>query len=329
MRRIKTLLACVLVAVMAVGVAFASVNIAAPGAAASSAAAPGMTMHRSFREASDIVLATCSAVYRSASGVQMSRFTVDTVYAGSIKPGTLISLPGKANVGESCLLYLGRGGGADYAEDEAGYVSVTDEFITVKDGVASCGGVNYSLSAILEDLNEQRGVLTVPAQSFYYNDPQSLLAACDEVVIGMVVSVEGPVPTQTRSDEKGESVISTTEQTFVTVKVENGMGGMHAYGDTLRIALSPAKSQSVINATDLTSVSFTAPLLMPKAGEHYVFMLLRSTDSKSDCLFAVNPYQGYVMLVGDSLANPYYNTAFRELGSINELAAVMNEIRGF
>jgi len=326
----KRLLSFLLVVLFAMSLTFASVKIAAPATAAVLAnAEPAPSIHRSYREASSIVLATCTLSYRASSGGQMSRFRVDTAYAGALSEGDEFSLASRAVVGQSYLLYLGEGGGANYAEDETGFVCVTDELITVRDGIASLGGVNYSLSAIMEDLASQREVLNVPAQSFYYNNLEDLFTACDDIVIAAVTKVEGPVPTLCRSDEKGESVISTTEQTFVSATVLNGLGGVHSYGDNIKAVFSPARKLSIINATNLEAVSFGSEPAAPKEGEVYIFFLLRSKDAKSDYCFAVNPYQGCVLLEGDDVVRPYYNTALQGISSLEDFAALLNEHMGF
>ena len=63
---------------------------------------------------------------------------------------------------------------------------------------------------------------------------------------------------------KGESVISTVDQTYVTIMVENAFGGMRSYGDKLTFAISPEHMQSVINATDLSPVSFDSRPQLPQ-----------------------------------------------------------------
>ena len=332
MRTVKRLLTFLLAVVFAFGISYATFTVSEQepvSAGVSSAASTELAIHRSYREASDIVLATCSLQYRSASGNAVSRFTVDKVYDGTLSVGDSITLSGGAKVGESYLLYLGQGGGADYAEDEAGFVSVTDQLISVRGDTAYCGGESYSLSSIIDDLSEQRSVLTIPAQSFYYNDLTELINACDDVVLCRVIGVEGPYSTRCRSNEKGETVLSTVEQTFLTLKVENGFGGEHSYGDRLRVAISPEHMQSVINAGDLSSVHFGSPIKMPEEGGDYLFFLLHSEDAKSDCCFAVNPYQGCIELDGDRLIRPYYNTAFIGIVSLDEFAGLLARIQGF
>ena len=214
-------------------------------------------------------------------------------------------------------------------EDEAGYVSVTEGLITVEGDTAKCGSSRYSLSSIINDIAAQRSVLAMPAQSFYYNDAASLAAACDDIVLCRVVSVEGPKPTQCRSFVKGESISSTANLLYVTVLVENSFGGERAYGDTMVIALSPALTRSVINAGDLSAISYSSPIKLPQEGEHYIFFLTRSEDAKSDIRFAVNPYQGYVELEGDSVIRPYYNKAIEGVRSLGELAGIINSAIGF
>lgn len=332
MRAVKRLVLLLLAAVFAVGMTCATITVSeqkpAPAAVSADAAAE-FAIHRSYREASDIVLAACSLRYRAASGGLVSRFTVEKVYAGTLSAGDVFSLPGQANVGESYLLYLGRGGGADYAEDEAGYVSVTDRLIMVRGDTAYCGGGSYSLSSIIEDLSEQRSVLTVPAESLYYDDPRELICACADVVLCRVVACEGPVATQCRSDIKGETVMSTVDQTYYTLMVENGFGGEHSYGDRIRVAISPERTRSVINAGDLSSVSFASPVKTPQVGKDYLFFLIHSEDAKSDCCFVINPYQGYIELSGDLLIRPFCNAAFADISGLEEFAKLLAEVQGF
>ena len=330
MRTVKRLLAAFIITAVALCATFAAVT-AADNASSVSAANPtaGPAMHRSYREASDIVLAECSLRYKTASGNTVSRFTVKNVYDGTFKEGDTFVLSEEAEEGASYLLYLAPGGGADYSEDEAGYVSVTEGLITVEGDTAKCGSSRYSLSSIINDIAAQRSVLAMPAQSFYYNDAASLAAACDDIVLCRVVSVEGPKPTQCRSFVKGESISSTANLLYVTVLVENSFGGERAYGDTMVIALSPALTRSVINAGDLSAISYSSPIKLPQEGEHYIFFLTRSEDAKSDIRFAVNPYQGYVELEGDSVIRPYYNKAIEGVRSLGELAGIINSAIGF
>lgn len=330
MHMAKRLAAAVLIALFALGVTFAAFTVTEnASAAADTSTAAGASMHRSYREASDIVLATCSLNYTSASGQEVSRFTVSSVYAGGMAAGDTFTLSCDASVGVSYLLYLGRGGGADYAEDESGFVSVSEELITVEGDTARCAGVSYSLSSIIEDFDEQRSVLTVPAQSFYYGDLASLAAACDDVALCRVISVDGPYATQCRSDVKGESISSTSNIIYVTLQTENSFGGRHSYGDIIKVAIAPARTQSVINEEDLSSVTYSSPVKLPAVGGHYVFFLAHSSDAKSDYHFAVNPYQGYVELVEDSIVRPYYNTALDGVYTLEALAARLSELFGF
>lgn len=330
MRVIKRLLAALIAGCFALGLTLAAVTVTEHEVNAASVTPSEVpSMRRSYRDASCVVLATCLSSYKTPGGSENSLFKVDTVYDGDLSEGKLINISAYAVEGQSYLLYLREGGGANYAEDEASFSSVTEGLIPVRDGVAELGGTEYSLSSIIADLEEQRSVIWVPAQSYYYNNAEELISACDDIVICRVTAVTSPTPMLCRSEERGESVTSTIEQTFVTLKVENSFGGIYSYGDKLTVALAPTHAQSVINATDLAAVSFDASPDMPKAGQEYVFFLLRSADAKSELHFAVNPYQGFIRLNGDALGVRGYNTALAGYPTLGSFAELINEIKGF
>lgn len=330
MRLLKRLLAFAVTMFAAFGLALAALTVTEQdGAAASVERTEVPSMRRSYREASDVVLATCEKSYVSSGGNAVSVFTVDIVYDGELEAGQTVTVCASAAEGGSYLLYLKRNGGADYAEDEERYASVTDELIPVRDGYAELGGAYFTLESIIEDLETQRGVLTVPAQCYYYEDTDSLFGACDDMILCRVTEVSGSVPTLCRSEEKGESATVTIDCTFVTVRVENSFGGEHSYGEKLTIALLPAHARSVINATDLAAVSDMPAPAAPSVGQEYIFFLLRSEDAKSSVHFFVNPYQGSVRLVDPDLVRCPGNAALKDIATLREFADALNKYRGF
>ncbi len=279
-----------------------------------------------YRDSSEVVFATCVVSFTSTNGGSTSRFTVDEVLGGDLVVGQTVSVSESASVGKSYLLYLKNGGGADYAEDESGFATVTDGLVAVSGSNAVYGGESVSLEALTSDISEQSTVLTVPAQSFNYDSLDTLAAAADEIFIGTVVSVSSPEHTLCRSYEKGESVLNTLDVTYVTIRVVNGMGSTLSRGDTVTLALIASRVHSVISATDLTSVSFRSPILQPAEGSSYVFFLEHSADEKSDVFFTVNPYEGYVRLEGNSLIRPYYNAAMKGMYDLRAFVLYLNEL---
>ncbi len=282
-----------------------------------------------YRDSSQIVYATCVVSFSSPSGTSTSRFRVSRVIEGDLAVGETISISEKASVGEQYLLYLTSGAGANYAEDIAEFALVTNGLVPVVNGSVEYDGVRLSIETVEADIAEQDAVLTVPAQSFYYNSFDELMGACDSVFIGKVVSIGEPVSTVCRSTEKGESVQSTVTIRNVTVSVINGLESTLSSGDIITLVLPSSQLHSVINASDLSAVVTGSEPELPAEDEAYLFFLDRSTDDKSECFFTVNPYQGYVRLCGNTIVVPIYNRAMLDCRDLFKFISMADELNRF
>ena len=121
--------------------------------------------------------------------------------------------------------------------------------------------------------------------------------------------------------------MSTQEEIFLSVRVENGFYGAYGYGDRLDIVLSSHLSIPVINATDLSPKTVEAPnKALPEEGKVYIFFLMHSEDKKSAYYFTVNPYEGYVPVIGNSVTHPYYNDAFRGLVDLKSFSLLLKDV---
>jgi hypothetical protein len=277
---------------------------------------PPASVSRLYREADRILLAACTRTTEEDDGSFKSRFLVKEALEGSARLNEFITLPVSALSGEMYLLYLKAG--------DNGETLVSSEPFMVKDGAVICENETCSIESVRKDIERQRRILTVPAQSLFYGDIASLAEACDEIVVARVLSVDGPTETVCRAESKGESTISTLEQVFLRIKVENGLFGELRYGDKLSVVLSPYYTRPVINAATLTPKTVDPPPASnPKAGSVYIFFLIKSEDSKSDYYFTVNPYEGYVLLIGNDISHPYYNEAFREVHDIKRFSELL------
>ena len=279
-----------------------------------------------YRDAEKILLATCMRITQTEDGAAAARFTVDEALVGGDEEGATLTAVMNAEPGRQYLLHLKW----QEPQEETGravLVPVAEGLITVENGIASLDGQSCTLESIREDIRRQKKVLTVPSQKFFYNDFASLAAACDEVVICRVLSVSEPTETVCRSTQKGESTLSTLEQVFLRVRVENGLYGSLPYGEKLDVVLEPYYVRPVINATDLTAKTVKyPPESLPRVGCVYIFFLQRSEDVKSDIYFTVNPYEGYVLLIGDRLIHPYYNRAMDEMNDLKLFAERLKKL---
>ena len=274
-----------------------------------------------YRDAELVLLAGCMRITQNDEGLPFARFTVDEVLAGHAEEGEVLSIPMSAEPGKQYLLYLKKD-----AESGA-YMPVSESTVTVEDGMAYLEGRSCTLESIRDDMERQKRILTVPAQKFFYNELPSLIEACDEIVVAKVLSVSEPTATVCRSGRKGESIVNTLEQVFMRVRIENGLYGSFRSGDKLSVVLEPYYVRPVINATDLSVKTVEAPPeSLPQVGRTYIFFLLRSDDVKSDIYFTVNPYEGYVLLIGNTVRRPYYNSAMGEINDLRMFAERLREI---
>ncbi|MBO4562821.1 MAG: hypothetical protein J5772_04335 [Clostridia bacterium] len=313
----KKILAALLAALL---LCAAAVSLPLPDriAASKTEEIPPAAISHLYREAEMILIGACMRVSQSDDGASFARFSVSRVLDGAENVGAMISLPVNAEPGEQYLLYLKRGDGSEGAPL---FRLLTEEPIHVENGRISFEGESCSIDSVERDIVRQSKILTVPAQSFFYNDLSGLAEACDEIIIARVLSVSEPTETVCRSTLKGESTLATLEQVFLKIRVENGLGGGLKYGQKLNVVLSPYYVRPVINATDLSVKTVAAPPeTYPAVGSAYIFFLLKSEDTRSDRYFTVNPYQGYVLLFGNSMIRPYYNTALKEMNDLRIFA---------
>lgn len=322
MRIFKRMLLGLLAAAMLLGVAF-YLPLPNRPSEARRGDQPVAAISIMYRDAELVLLAACMRVTQTDEGLPNARFTVDEVLAGKAEAGDVLSVPMNADPGKQYLLYLKTD-----PESGGGYVPVSDSAVTVEEGTAYLEGRSCTLESIREDMERQNSILTVPAQKFFYNDFPSLAAACDEIVVARVLSVSEPTDTVCRSARRGESVVSTLEQVFMRVRVENGLYGSFKSGDKLSVVLEPYYVRPVINATDLSVKTVSAPPeSLPQVGRSYIFFLLRSEDVKSDIYFTVNPYEGYVLLIGNTVRRPYYNTAMSEMNDLRIFAERLRALK--
>ena len=273
-----------------------------------------------YREADRILLATCMRITQSEGAPVRARFAVDEVLEGETAPAGALTLAAEAEPGRQYLLYL-RTRVNEETGEPGGTELVPGSLITVKDGVAEADGAVFTLESLEADIARQRQILTVPAAEYYYGDFDSLVTACDEIVIGRVLSVSEPTETVCRSGGRGESTVSAIEEVFVSVCVENCLSGSRRSGEKLTVVFEPNYVRPVINAQDLSPKTVEAPPEnTPKVGSAYVFFLIRSEDKKSDRYFTVNPYEGYLLLVGTTIVRPYYNEAMARVNDVWSLA---------
>lgn len=274
---------------------------------------PPAAISRLYREADAIVICVCLRANAAQGETGPSRFLIRRVLDGAAEEGEILDLPAAAETGREYLVYMGEG--------ETGEVELCAEPILVEEGAIGFEGETCSIASIMNDIDRQRRILTVPAQSFYYGSLPELAAACDEIIVGKVISVSEPTETECRSESKGESTFSTVEQVFIRVRVENGLFGGLRYGDKLNVVLTPYFAASVIKAADLNPKTVDPPpASYPKVGASYIFFLVRSEDKKSDRYFTVNPYEGCVLLIGNNVFHAYYNEAFREINDLRRFS---------
>lgn len=272
-----------------------------------------------YRDAERILISTCIRTADPDAGRPLAKFRVDEVLDGAAEVGSTFDLAAQAQLGGKYLLYLAPDG------EETGIM--TGDPVPVSKGSAQFENAVCTVESIKRDIEQQRKILTVPSQSFFYGEFGALANACDEILIGRVISVSEPTDTLCRSVDGGESTLSTLKQVFIRIKVENGMFGGFDYGDKLDIVLSPYNVRPVINAVDLTPKTVDMhPAVSFDVGARYIFFLMKSEDVKSDYYFTVNPYEGYVVVRGNALSRPYYNDAMRGINDIRQFSTILKDV---
>lgn len=280
-----------------------------------------------YHDAEQILIASCVKAAQADGEDAFAVFTVDETLVGDAAAGESVYIAAAAEQGRQYLFYLksvreGEGSGNRRFEP------VGEGLILIDDGDALYENENFTLESVREDVKRQQSVMIVPTQKYFYSDFKSLTEASDEMIVGRVLSVSEPTKTVCRAAQKGESTVSTLDQVFMRVMVENGLYGGFKSGDKLNVVLEPSYARPVINATDLTPKTVkTPPETLPKAGGVYLFFLLKSADVKTDLYFTVNPYEGYVPVIGNTIIHPYYNTAMSEINDLDVFAERLRALR--
>lgn len=313
MRLAKRILALLL---MALAVFIVCVDLPLPDLSARGTGEepPPAAISRLYRESDVIAIGVCLHRSDANEALEPSRFMIRRVLDGAAEEGAIMELNAAAEPGSLYLLYMDEG--------EQGEKELLSEPIPVEGESALFENELVSIASIENDIERQRRIITVPAQSFYYGNLKELASACDEIIVGKVVSVSEPTMTECRAESKGESTYFTVEQVFLRVRVQNGLFGSLRYGEKLDVVLTPYSAASVISATDLTPKTVDPPpASYPKEGSSCIFFLIRSLDKKSSLYFTVNPYEGSVLLIGNTVYHAHYNEAFREINDLRRFSA--------
>lgn len=316
MKIVKTVFLVFLLALL-----FVSVSISIPQRDSGDEAVPPASMSLLYRESEKILVATCMRQIKGENGEIISRFRVDEVIDGSSNEGDLLSVTVEASPEKQYLLYLTEHVNGEVTE----YSILTQHPISVSEGSFIYEGVKLTVEALSKDIERQRKIITIPSQIYFYNSLDSLREACDEILIGRVISVSEPTETVCRSEMKGESIISTNNMVFVRVLVENDFSGNYFYGNVITVVLPPHNLIPILNETDLSPMTGDAPrFISPSSGKSYIFFLIKSDDKKRSDYFTVNPYEGYSLLLKNSIASPYYNEAMRGISNIVDFSRLIN-----
>lgn len=287
------------------------------------------SLRSSFNDAANIVDAVCMRTYINEDGLETTSFAVAAVYAGSLSIGARINCPCRAERGERYLLYLDDGGDVSHSEGTVEYTLICDApFLIDGDSIVLPDGQAMPLDLVKADMQSQAQVVTFPAQSQYYPSFEGLVAACDEILIARVDSVEEHREMLCRSSEKGEVVENQLEATQLVLSVLNGLGGSYPSDSRLTLVIPPAKQHSIIDAESLKAVNLLIKNEFEE-GDICIFFLVRSPDAKSDQYFLVNPAQGYLRLEGDSIIRCYANHACSDIRTLKDFIERLNPLLGF
>lgn len=287
------------------------------------------SLRSNFNDAANIVDAECMETYINEDGAETTSFLVVAVYAGSLEAGDRINCPCIAESGKRYLLYLDGGGDINHSEGTVGYTLICDApFLIDGDSIILSDGRMMPLELVRGDMQTQAQVVTFPAQSQYYPSFEGLAAACDEILIARVDSVEKHREMLCRSSEKGEVVENELEATQLVLSVLNGLGGSFSTDSRLTLVIPPARQHSIVDAESLKAVNLFIKNEF-KEGDICIFFLVRSPDAKSDQYFFVNPAQGYLRLDGDTVTRCYANHACSDIHTLMDFINRLNPLLGF
>lgn len=199
-----------------------------------------------------------------------------------------------------------------------------DAYFRIKNRViVLTDGRKMPLEYLERDIAEQKEMLSIPSHSFFYNEFEELVEACDSIVIGRVKSVDFYEGVTCRFGERGESAEIQRDVYRTQITVLNGLGFGYEYGDTIEMITLNDQIPNVIHADSLRPMR-PNHCSTPGEGGIYIFFLNNSEDKKVDYCFPINPYQGAVRLYGDSIQEVSVNHVMSVFNSLEEFAIALN-----
>lgn len=271
-----------------------------------------------------IVVADCTRSYNTPIGTDKSDFIISGVFAGLASAGETISVDCKVDVGEKRLMYLDKG---MYVNNVQNYRIVNDCSFRIDDNnLVFNEDLIVPVEMIASEIFKQNEELRIPQFFMYYNSFASLVNGSSRIIIGRVESVGEYSDVACRSVSRGETIKRYMRIADVVITVENPLGSRYAAGTELEIKLIDGASSYVLGAHDLVPVPGRENVeLFP--GKYYILFLLESEDKKESCLFAVNPYQGFVAISEDNTISSNDNALF-SIETVNEFIIKLNKLKG-
>ena len=255
-----------------------------------------------YRNAKLIVAGICTGSHIDTAGETCYDLSVTKVYAGRAAVGDAIHCASNSmNMGESYLLFLQEGPDVNYSEDTSGY-TLDGQPRQIVDNEVIWDGKRLSLQEFQSEIQQLGSIISAPAPVYYYDSLNGLAAAADNVFIGRVQSLPQAEDMAFSIRNGGTVEKLQYSSSIATIEVYGVMKGALSYGDTLQMVMSPGRVDSTLDSSTLTHMDFTAgqtPFL--QQGGVYVFFLIKGPDVKQPYFFPVNPVQGYVALIGDTL----------------------------
>ncbi len=278
-----------------------------------------------YRNASLIVSGECTGSHIDASGSTCYDLTVTKVYAGNAKIGDIVHCTtGPMNTGVTYLLFLGQGEDVNYAEDLTGYSLISSAPMPIVDSEVIWDGKRISLQALQEEIQALLSVISAPAPVYYYDSISALTAAADEIFIGKVTRFPQMNDTAFSIRNGGAVEKAQYSASIVSIEVYGVMKGSLSYGDELNMVFSPERIGGMLDASTLQHMELTAgqtPRL--HLNDVYVFFLTKGPDGKQPYRFPVNPLQGMIPLLGDTLHVPAANSALKPYDKLSALAQAL------